>query len=116
MKRNNFKVKDFQISKELEAILCKGNRWRVWLVWICGILFILNCALYGKVEWLTDIKYPWTLLLFFFSIFIYAVRLPGRCPLCKNRMSSGYFTKRKHCIIIHYCSNCKIYGKTGVKF
>ncbi|MBR1967569.1 MAG: hypothetical protein IKA22_13275 [Lentisphaeria bacterium] len=112
---NKFKIEDFQLSEGLEAILCKGNRWRVWLVWICGILFILNCALYGKVEWLMDIKYPWTLLLFFASIFIYAVRLPGRCPLCKCRMTYGCFTKRKHCIIIHYCPNCRIYGKNGVK-
>ena len=112
----NFKVREFKISEELEANLRKGNRLRVLFVWICGILFILNCALYRKVEWLTDIKYLWTLLLFFASIFIYAVRMPGRCPLCKCRMLVGCFTKRKHCIAVHYCPNCKIYGKTGVKF
>ena len=45
MKRNNFKVKDFQISEELEAILCKGNRWRVWLVWGIFLTNVLWFAL-----------------------------------------------------------------------
>ena len=112
----NFKVREFKISEELEANLRKGNRLRVLFVWICGILSILNIALYGKVDWVTDMKYPWSLLLFFLAIFIYAVRLPGNCPQCKKRMSAGCFTKNKHCIAVHYCPNCKIYGKTGVEF
>ena len=97
---NKFKVKDFQLSEELEAMLRKGYLWRYWSVWICGILFVLNCAWYDKVEWLANVKYPWSLLLLFASLYIYIVRIPGKCPVCKRRMSVGGFTKKKHCIII----------------
>ena len=51
MKRNNFKLKDFQISEELEAILRKEHRWRVWLVWIYEAIFSrVRCMSKGKAR------------------------------------------------------------------
>ena len=113
--RNKFNVNQFKISEELEAVLRKRYRWRTYPVWICGILFILNCALYDKVEWLANMKYPWSLLLLFAFIFIDIARIPGKCPLCKRKMSEGCFSRNKHSIIVHYCKTCRIYGKTGVE-
>ena len=37
--RNKFKIEDFQLSEELEAILRKGHRWRLGLVWV---IFLTN--------------------------------------------------------------------------
>ena len=32
-KNNKFKIEDFQLSEELEAVLRKGHRWHLELVW-----------------------------------------------------------------------------------
>ena len=119
----NFKVKEFKISEELEANLRKGNRWRGWILrgsFLICVLWISYLALCWTMDWqyLFNIKSPWSmwpLMLFLCAVDLYANRLPGKCPTCKNRMSVGCFTKRKHCIAVHYCPNCKIYGKTGVE-
>ena len=119
--RYNFNVKEFQLSEELEAVLRKGHRWLLGLVWV---IFLINVLWFGylalcwSMDWQVDIKFPWNLLplmLFFCAVDLYAIRLPGKCPTCKNRMSHGYLTEGKHCIDVHYCPNCRIYGKTGVK-
>ena len=119
--RYNFNVKEFQLSEELEAVLRKGHRWLLGLVWV---IFLINVLWFGylalcwSMDWQVDIKFPWNLLplmLFFCAVDLYAIRLPGKCPTCKNRMSHGYLTEGKHCIIVHYCKTCRIYGKTGVK-
>ena len=34
MKNNKFKIEDFQLSEELEAVLRKGHRWHLGLVWL----------------------------------------------------------------------------------
>ena len=34
MKNNKFKIKEFQLSKELEAVLRKEHRWHFGLVWL----------------------------------------------------------------------------------
>ena len=121
MKNNKFKIEDFQLSEELEAILRKGHRWRLGLVWVIFLINILwfgYLALCWSMDWQVDIK-PWNLLplqLLLPSAGLYTIRFPGKCPTCKNRMSPGYLTEGKHCIIVHYCPNCKIYGKTGVEY
>ena len=33
-KNNKFKIEEFQLSEGLEAILCKGHRWHLGLVWL----------------------------------------------------------------------------------
>ena len=121
MKNNKFKIEDFQLSEGLEAVLRKGHRWRVWILrgsFLICVLWISYLALCWSMDWQVDIKFPWNLLLlllFFCAVSLYAIRLPGKCPLCKRRMSEECFTKNKHCIIVNYCKTCKIYGKTGVK-
>ena len=32
--RNKFKIEEFQLSEELEAVLRKGHRWHFGLVWL----------------------------------------------------------------------------------
>ena len=122
--RNKFKIEEFQLSEELEAILRKGHRWRVWILrgsFLICVLWISYLALCWTMDWQHpfNIKSPWRsmwpLMLFLCAVDLYAIRLPGKCPTCKNRMSLGYLTEGKHCIIVHYCPNCRIYGKTGVK-
>ena len=121
--RNKFKIEEFQLSEELEAILRKGHRWRlglVWVIFLTNVLWISYLALCWTMDWqpLFNIKSPWSmwpLMLFLCAVDLYAIRLPGKCPTCKNRMSHGYLTEGKHCIDVHYCPNCRIYGKTGVK-
>lgn len=118
---NKFKIEEFQLSEELEAILRKGHRWRVWILrgaFLICVLWISYLALCWSMDWQVDIK-PWNLLplmLFIYSVGLYAFRFPGKCPLCKRRMSGECFTQNKHCIIVHYCKTCKIYGKTGVEY
>ena len=121
-KNNKFKIEDFQLSGELEAVLRKGHRWLLGLVWV---IFLINVLWFGylalcwSMDWQVDIKFPWNLLplmLFFCAVDLYAIRLPGKCPTCKNRMSPGCLTEGKHCIDVHYCPNCRIYGKTGVEY
>ena len=119
--RNDFKLEDFQLSEELEAILRKGHRWRVWILrgsFLICVLWISYLALCWTMDW----QYPfnirrsmWPLMLFLCAVDLYAIRLPGKCPTCKNRMSLGYLTEGKHWIDVHYCPNCRIYGKTGVE-
>ena len=121
--RNKFKIEEFQLSEELEAILRKGHRWRlglVWVIFLTNVLWISYLALCWTMDWqpLFNIKSPWSmwpLMLLLCAVDLYAIRLPGKCPTCKNRMSHGYLTEGKHCIDVHYCPNCRIYGKTGVK-
>ena len=125
MKNNKFKIEEFQLSEELEAILRKGHRWRLGLVWV---IFLTNVLWFGYLAlcWSMDWQYPfnikspwrsmWPLMLFLCAVDLYAIRLPGKCPTCKNRMSLGYLTEGKHCIDVHYCPNCRIYGKTGVEY
>ena len=121
--RNKFKIEDFQLSEELEAILRKGHRWRlglVWVIFLTNVLWISYLALCWTMDWqyLFNIKSPWSmwpLMLFLYAVGLYWIRLPGKCPTCKNRMSLGYLTEGKHCIIVHYYPNCRIYGKTGVE-
>lgn len=122
--RNKFKIEDFQLSEELEAVLRKGHRWRlglVWVIFLTNVLWISYLALCWSMDWQYpfNIKSPWRsmwpLMLFIYSVGLYAFRFPGKCPLCKRRMSEGGFSRNKHSIIVHYCPNCKIYGKTGVK-
>ena len=121
--RNKFKIEEFQLSEELEAVLRKGHRWRlglVWVIFLTNVLWFGYLALCWTMDWqpLFNIKSPWSmwpLMLFLCAVDLYAIRLPGRCPTCKNRMSQGYLTEGKHCIDVHYCPNCRIYGKTGVK-
>ena len=123
-KNNKFKIEEFQLSDELEAILRKGHRWRlglVWVIFLTNVLWISYLALCWTMDWqyLFNIKSPWSmwpLMLFFYAVGLYWIRLPGKCPLCKRRMSPGYLTEGKHCIDVHYCPNCKIYGKTGVEY
>ena len=121
MKNNKFKIEDFQLSEELEAILRKGHRWRVWILrgsFLICVLWISYLALCWSMDWQVDIKFPWNLLpllLLLASAGLYTIRFPGKCPLCKRRMSEECFTKNKHCIIVNYCKTCRIYGKTGVK-
>ena len=118
--RNDFKLEDFQVSEELEALLRKGHRWRlglVWVIFLTNVLWFGYLALCWSMDWQVDIK-PWNLLplqLLLPSAGLYSIRFPGKCPTCKNRMSLGYLTEGKHCIIVHYCPNCRIYGKTGVE-
>ncbi|MBE6369624.1 MAG: hypothetical protein E7056_05630 [Lentisphaerae bacterium] len=120
-KNNKFKIEDFQLSEGLEAILRKEHRWRVWILrgsFLICVLWISYLALCWTMDWQVDIKFPWNLLpllLLLASAGLYTIRFPGKCPLCKRRMSEECFTKNKHCIIVHYCKTCKIYGKTGVK-
>ena len=120
--RNKFKIEDFQLSEELEAILRKGHRWRVWILrgsFLICVLWFGYLALCWSMDWQVDIKFPWNLLpllLLLASAGLYAIRLPGKCPLCKRRMSGECFTQNKHCIIVNYCKTCKIYGKTGVEY
>ena len=124
MKNNKFKIEDFQLSEELEAILRKGHRWRlglVWVIFLTNVLWISYLALCWTMDWqyLFNIKSPWSmwpLMLLLCAVDLYAIRLPGKCPTCKNRMSPGYLTEGKHCIDVHYCPNCRIYGKTGVEY
>ena len=121
--RNKFKIEEFQLSEELEAILRKGHRWRlglVWVIFLTNVLWISYLALCWTMDWqpLFNLKSPWSmwpLMLLLCAVDLYAIRLPGKCPTCKNRMSHGYLTEGKHCIDVHYCPNCRIYGKTGVK-
>ena len=42
--RNDFKLEDFQVSEELEALLQKGHRWRLGLVWV---IFLTNVLWFG---------------------------------------------------------------------
>ena len=120
--RNKFKIEEFQLSEELEAVLRKGHRWRLGLVWVIFLINILwfgYLALCWSMDWQVDIKYPWNLLplqLLLPSAGLYTIRFPGKCPTCKNRMSPGCLTEGKHCILVHYCKTCRIYGKTGVEF
>ena len=122
--RNKFKIEEFQLSEELESILRKGHRWRLGLVWV---IFLINVLWFGYLalcwtmdwQYLFNIKSPWSmwpLMLFLCAVDLYAIRLPGKCPLCKRRMSGECFTQNKHCIIVHYCKTCRIYGKTGVEY
>ena len=119
--RNKFKIEDFQLSEGLEAILRKEHRWRVWILrgsFLICVLWFGYLALCWSMDWQVDIKYPWNLLplqLLLPSAGLYTIRFPGKCPLCKRRMSEEGFTKNKHCIIVNYCKTCRIYGKTGVK-
>ena len=122
--RDKFKIEDFQLSEELEAILRKGHRWRlglVWVIFLTNVLWFGYLALCWSMDWqpFFNIKSLWSsmwpLMLFLCAVDLYAIRLPGKCPLCKNEMSLGCFTKNKHCIIVHYCKTCRIYGKTGVE-
>ena len=122
--RNKFKIEDFQLSEELEAVLRKGHRWRlglVWVIFLTNVLWISYLALCWTMDWQYpfNIKSPWRsmwpLMLFFCAVDLYAIRLPGKCPLCKRRMSEGCFSRNKHSIIVHYCKTCRIYGKTGVE-
>ena len=125
MKNNKFKIEDFQLSEGLEAILRKGHRLHLGLVWV---IFLISILWFGYLAlcWSMDWQYPfnikspwrsmWPLMLFIYSVGLYAFRFPGKCPLCKRRMSEECFTKNKHRIIVHYCKTCRIYGKTGVKF
>ena len=119
-KNNKFKIEEFQLSDELEAILRKGHRWRlglVWVIFLTNVLWFGYLALCWSMDWQVDIK-SWNLLplqLLLPSAGLYSIRFPGKCPLCKRRMSHGYLTEGKHCIDVHYCPLCKIYGKTGVK-
>ena len=120
---NKFKIEDFQLSEGLEAILRKGHRWRVWILrgsFLICVLWISYLALCWTMDWqyLFNTKSPWSmwpLMLFMYSYVPYAIRLPGKCPLCKRKMSEGCFSRNKHSIIVHYCKTCRIYGKTGVK-
>ena len=118
--RNKFKIEDFQLSEELEAVLRKGHRWRlglVWVIFLTNVLWFGYLALCWSMDWQVDIK-SWNLLplqLLLPSAGLYSIRFPGKCPLCKRRMSHGYLTEGKHCIDVHYCPNCRIYGKTGVE-
>ena len=118
---NKFKIEDFQLSEELESILRKGHRWRLGLVWVIFLINILwfgYLALCWSMDWQVDIK-PWNLLplqLLLPSAGLYTIRFPGKCPTCKNRMYPGCLTEGKHCIDVHYCPNCRIYGKTGVEY
>ena len=120
-KNNKFKIEDFQLSEELEAVLRKGHRWRVWILrgsFLICVLWISYLALCWTMDWQVDIKYPWNLLpllLLLPSAGLYTIRFPGKYPLCKRRMSEECFTKNKHCIIVHYCKTCRIYGKTAIK-
>ena len=119
---NKFKIEDFQLSEELEAILRKGHRWRlglVWVIFLTNVLWFGYLALCWSMDWQVDIKLPWSLLplqLLLPSAGLYTIRFPGKCPTCKNRMSPGCLTEGKHCIDVHYCPNCRIYGKTGVEY
>ena len=107
--RNKFKIEEFQLSEELEAILRKGHRWRlglVWVIFLTNVLWISYLALCWTMDWqpLFNIKSPWSmwpLMLFLCAVDLYAIRLPGKCPTCKNRMSHGYLTEGKHCIDVH---------------
>ena len=97
---NNFKIEDFQLSEELEAILRKGHRWRIWILrgsFLICVLWISYLALCWTMDWqyLFNIKSQWSmwpLMLFLCAVDLYAIRLPGKCPTCKNRMSHGYLT------------------------
>ena len=121
--RNKFKIEEFQLSEELEATLRKGHRWRLWILrgsFLICILWISYLALCWTMDWqpLFNIKSPWSMLplqLLLPSAGLYTIRFPGKCPTCKNRMSPGCLTEGKHCIDVHYCPNCRIYGKTGVE-
>ena len=119
--RNKFKIEEFQLSEELEAVLRKGHRWRVWILrgsFLICVLWFGYLALCWSMDWQVDIKFPWNLLpllLLLASAGLYTIRFSGKCPLCKRRMSEECFTKNKHCIIVNYCKTCRIYGKTGVK-
>ena len=116
--RNDFKLEDFQVSEELEALLRKGHRWRLWLVrgvFLLCVLWLIFLALSWLIGWHIDIKSVWTmwpLLLLFASVEVYAVRLSGKCPQCKSKLAEG----SKSGSVVHYCPRCKIYGKTGVEF
>ena len=119
--RNKFKIEEFQLSEELEAVLRKGHRWRlglVWVIFLTNVLWFGYLALCWSMDWQVDIK-PWHLLplqLLLPAAGLYSIRFPGKCPLCKRRMSEECFTKNKHCIIVNYCKTCKVYGKTGVEY
>ncbi len=114
---NKFKIEDFQLSEELEAILRKGHRWRLGLVWV---IFLTNVLWFGYLAlcWSMDWQYPfnirrsmWPLMLFLCAVDLYAIRLPGKCPQCQNKLAEGNASGS----VVHYCPNCRIYGKTGVK-
>ena len=115
---NKFKIEEIQLSEELEAVLRKGHRWRLGLVWV---IFLINVLWFGylalcwSMDWQVDIKFPWNLLpllLLFASVEVYAVRLSGKCPQCKSKLAEG----SKSGSVVHYCPRCKIYGKTRVEF
>ena len=116
--RNDFKLEDFQVSEELEALLRKGHRWRVWILrgsFLICVLWISYLALCWTMDW----QYPfnirrsmWPLMLFICAVDLYAIRLPGKCPQCQNKLAEGC----KSDSVVHYCPQCRIYGKTGVKF
>ena len=117
---NKFKIEDFQLSEELEAVLRKGHRWRlglVWVIFLTNVLWFGYLALCWTMDWqpLCNIKSPWSsmwpLMLFLGSVDLYAIRLPGKCPQCKSKLADG----SKSGSVVHYCPRCKIYGKTGVK-
>ena len=117
--RNKFKIEEFQLSEELEAILRKGHRWRVWILrgsFLICVLWISYLALCWTMDWqpLFNIKSPWSmwpLMLFFCAVDLYAIRPPGKCPQCQNKLAEGNASGS----VVHYCPRCKIYGKTGVK-
>ena len=115
--RNKFKIEEFQLSEELEAVLCKGQRWRLGLVWV---IFLINVLWFGylalcwSMDWQVDIKFPWNLLpllLLLASADLYTIRFPGKCPQCQNKLAEGNASSS----VVHYCPLCGIYGKTGVK-
>ena len=44
-KNNKFKIEEFQLSEELEAVLHKGHRWHLGLVWVIFLINVLWFAL-----------------------------------------------------------------------
>ena len=50
-KNNKFKIEEFQLSEELEAVLHKGHRWHFGLVW-----FLLLAGGYGIFKTAKAIK------------------------------------------------------------
>ena len=87
---NKFKIEEFQLSEELEAILRKGHCWRVWILrgsFLICVLWISYLALCWTMDWqyLFNIKSPWSmwpLMLFLYAVGLYAFRFPANDALC----------------------------------